>query len=538
MATTGSSESSGAEETGSSSSGGEVVEIESPWGIASSASSGYGLEGWAGQIAATGIDWLRGIENKNAAVKLAIAEANGLSVAGILYYSKQQPASFPVDDLPGWQAYVTSLLGTTLGRVQHWEVWNEPPNFSADKSPESYAAIVAAGYEAAKAVDPGVQVGLAAQSNNVNFLARAIDAGAASKYDYVTLHPYEILDLVDDGWEAQYMSIVPTMRKMLMDKDPSRAQAPIWFTEIGEPVDEKHSPEHQAGTLVKAYTMAIAQGVRRVHWFEGKDGDSGPFGLISGDGALRPSYTAMTVLIAQLGLHPRYAGWVMLNGEHHGFLYTRDDAAVLVAWARPGATTQVNFAAPVQVIDPRTAETSEVDAYMLTNAPVIFVGVSAELVAEAEANRGLPYPWGGDFSDATSVTYSAAEGASGLHPLGTETIVTIDGAPARDLGGSAATSFTVDPNFLAYTSVPIEITAVLRRNGAKGAGFNLKYEAQDGWKSTGQWYDVPGSDNWYTKTWVVMDAQFVGKWGFHFSFDSDSTEHSQLSVQSVSVKKL
>lgn len=39
------------------------------------------------------------------------------------------------------------------------------------------------------------------------------------------------------------------------------------------------------------------------------------------------------------------------------------------------------------------------------------------------------------------------------------------------------------------------------------------------------------------KTWVIKDPQFVGKWGTHFAFDSDSTQNSAYSVLSVTVSK-
>lgn len=46
-----------------------------------------------------------------------------------------------------------------------------------------------------------------------------------------------------------------------------------------------------------------------------------------------------------------------------------------------------------------------------------------------------------------------------------------------------------------------------------------------------------GDDQWYVASWDVDDDQFVGKWGYHFSFDSDSTMYSQYSVQRVTVRK-
>jgi len=107
----------------------------------------------------------------------------------------------------------------------------------------------------------------------------------------------------------------------------------------------------------------------------------------------------------------------------------------------------------------------------------------------------------------------------------------------RSTSASSGTSFTVDPNFSSYTTAPLQITAVVRRSGIDAAGFNLKYEATSGWKSTGSWYGVPGSDQWYTQTWTLTDAQFVGKWGYQFMFDSDSTQNSKYRIQSVTVAK-
>lgn len=523
--------------TGDSTGGDDGPVTESPWGIASSASSSYGLGGWAAHIAETGIDWLRGLDNSDAIAKLDIADDAGLQVASILYWSSVDPPSFPVEDIAGWQAHVTDLVGLTQGRVGYWEVWNEPPNFSANKSPQDYATIVQAAYDAAKAVDLTVQIGIAAQSNNVNFLDQALVAGAAGHFDYVTVHPYELLDLVDRGFEAEFMAIVPTLRKMLAARDPDHVDVPIWFTEIGEPVDGNHTPEHQAATVVKAYTLALAQGVTRVHWFEGRDGDSGPFGLLDGEGNERPSFVAMTTLIEQLGGLPNYRGWVLLEDAHYGFVFDREGTQVMVAWARPGASVQLSLDAEVEVIDPLTGTSSASATPMLTASPLVLSGIADALVAEAETNRDLPLWWGGDFGDASEVSWSADAGAAGLHPLRVGTIGTIDGEPAMDAGEGASLAFAVDPSFLSYDTEPLTIEATLRRNAAGGAGFNVKYESIDGNGSTGSWYDVPGDDQWYVASWDVDDDQFVGKWGYHFSFDSDSTMYSQYSVQRVTVRK-
>jgi hypothetical protein len=514
---------------------------DSPWGIAPSHSASWGVGNWAPVIAGTGIHWMRGFYQAEPDRVLAAAEQSGFQVAGILQFSKKgTPASFPVDALPEWKAYVADIIRKTKGKVRYWEVWNEPPNFSRSKSPVDYAKIVVAAYETAKEVDPSVQVGLAAQSVNLNFLAQALDAGAAGHFDYVTVHPYETLDHVASGAEAQYMSIVPTIRKLLADKNPAKKNVPVWFTEVGEPVQGSVTPERQADTLVKAYVLGLAQGVHRIHWFEGIDGDSGPFGLIAGNNGAapkRPSYTAMTELIKQLGQKPRYVGWRLLQDRHYAFVFEGPGGAVVATWAAPKTTAKLSFGAKVRVVQPRSGEVSELESVDLTNSPILVLGVPPALVAGARANVGRPFPWGGDFSAASSVSWEAPGTAKGLHPVGEGKIVTLDGKEARDISGSNGLGFTVDPNFLSYTAVPLKITAILRRNGDAGAGFNLKYESSSGWKATGGWTTVPAGAQWTTLTWKITDPQFVGKWGYHFSFDSDSPQQSKYSMLSVTVSK-
>jgi len=75
--------------------------------------------------------------------------------------------------------------------------------------------------------------------------------------------------------------------------------------------------------------MGIAQGVACIEWFEGRDGDSGPMGLLDRNGSPRPAYTAMAQLIKYLGQHPTYLGWVLLDNRVYGFVFqgAKDDGA-------------------------------------------------------------------------------------------------------------------------------------------------------------------------------------------------------------------
>ena len=246
------------------------------------------------------------------------------------------PGHLPVNNLAGWSRYVTKLVTHLKGRVTRFEVWNEPPNFTGKKqTPEDYAKVVVSAYKAAKAANPDSLVGLAAKSAHVNYLEQVIKAGAKDHFDWISLHPYEVLDGVVDhaGTEPVFMNIAPTIRKMLVAQNPAKANVPILFTELGCDAKSK-GPERQAEALVKAYTMAIAQGVACVQWFEGRDGDSGPMGLLDGKGVPRPSYHALGRMIQHLGQHPRYLGWVLLNQRNYGFVFDGPSGRVLVAGGR------------------------------------------------------------------------------------------------------------------------------------------------------------------------------------------------------------
>ena len=69
-------------------------------------------------------------------------------------------------------------------------------------------------------------VGLAAKSAHVNYLEQVIKAGAKDHFDYIMLHPYEVLNGIADnaGTEAVFMNIVPTVRKMLAAQNPAKAE--------------------------------------------------------------------------------------------------------------------------------------------------------------------------------------------------------------------------------------------------------------------------------------------------------------------------
>ncbi len=468
----------------------------------------------------------------------------GLLYGGVKWNTKDRPGTLPVNNLPAWSAYVTAVVKHSRGRIKYWEVWNEPPNGTGrDQTAADYAKIAVSAYDAAKAADPSCRVGLAAKSVHVNYLEQVIEAGAKDHFDYLTLHPYEVLNGIADeaGTEPVFMRIVPTIRKMLAARNPAKVNVPIIFTELGS--DASKGAAHQAQALVKAYSMGIAQGVACIQWFEGMDGDSGPMGLLERNGTPRPAYTALAQMIRYLGQQPTCLGWVLLKDRDYGFVFQGTQGTVLVAWAPQGNPDHIVFGQTVQVVDPLTGTVTATGTYELTGSPVLILGVPEDLVARARANQGQPLPWGGDYTHAKSVSIAlgATNEEHGLHTLAGAAVaaaVVAYGGSARAGNVPGGNMFIVDPGFLSYTTTPIEITAVVRRNPANdNAGFKLVYESTNGFKNSG-WYTVPDNRQWHTVTWKIYDAQFVNYWGFNFSLNSDGNQFNKYYLQSVTVTKL
>lgn len=456
------------------------------------------------------------------------------------------PGHLPVNNVEGWSNYVTKLCERVKGRATRLEIWNEPPNFTGkNQTPADYAKLVVAADLAAKKVDPSFRIGLAAKSVHVNYLEQTIRSGAKTHFDYVVLHPYEVLDGVADnsGSEAVFLNIVPTVRRMLDAVNPEKRDVPVIFTELGVSADK--GLDTQAHALVKAYTLSIAQGVECLQWFEGRDGDSGPMGLLDRDGKPRPTYHALGSMIENLGTHPKYLGWTRIGKRGLAFAFESPGETVLVAWGQPGNDETIEFASEVWLVDPlHASRAATTNRWTPSTAPMFVLKAPQEIVAQAKANRNRPLDWGGDYSQAreVSVVYGEQTVEKGLHTRAgadvAKAVVAYGGsARAGDVPGGNA--FVVDPQFLCYTPEPIEITVEVRRNPENvNAGFKLVYESPEGFKTAGGWYTIPDNKQWHTKTWRIDDPQFVNYWGYNFLLQSDGNQYNKYLIRRVTVRKI
>lgn len=546
------------------------ADVVSPFGVGPSfvnARSSADLARWIPAMKAIGVDVLRTPDIYWHDVEQRPGQWNWRAVDDQVDYLVRQNVSFgvllygnpgwnaqdergtlPVNNLAGWTRYVTQVATRLRGKVECFQVWNEPPNNTGRaQTPADYARLVRATYEAVKAVDPRMKVGLGAKSVHLNYLELVIRAGARDAFDYITLHPYEVLDHVAESSspnaEAVYLNIVPAARRMLAAASPERKDVPIVFTELG--ISAAKGQRVQASGLLKAYTMGIAQGVAQIQWFEGLDGDSGPLGLIDGAGKPRMAYRALGSLIEYLGRVPRYRGWLLLNGRHPAFVFDGPRGPVAVAWtAMPATGDPLSLSEMVTVIDPSTGKSVATRTPVLDRDPRLLLNLPSALLSEAAANLLRPFRGEADFADSQElfIEYDTGRTSGGLYTVAESAVA----ESVRAYGGNARAGnvpgghmFVVHPSFLGNSSVPLEVTVEVRRlSPAVSAGFNLKYEAlsPDAFANAG-WFTIPQGTGWARKTWRIDNPRFVWFWGYNFALDADGVHH-QYAIRSVRVRKV
>jgi len=545
-----------------------------PWGVSSSASAYRDHAAWLPKMAAAGVSTVRlfpewnGFQTKDGAWKWELGDAlvksaaeNTIEINAILMGSPpgaKASHAFPMDNLEGWSTYVSSVVGRYKKHIHYWEVWNEGNGGFNDghHTTVDYAKLVIATSDAAKKADPQAQVGLSVASFDAPYLHQTIRAlTAANKtnsFDYLCIHPYEIVDgLANENGEVPFLWMSRLIRDMLKASAPERANAEIWITEVGRRItNEKNRPvtdRDAAKALAKIYTMALAQGIARIQWFEARDpiGEEPGFGLLARDGTPRDTYKAIKTLSTLLGPSPKYLGWLATGRDRkgYGFVFAGKSSPVLVAWMPKGTEDKsMSFAGDVDVIDAITGATTSLKAKQplaLSDTPVYVVGLPADLSDQAKTNATKDFPWGGSYTQAKGVAaqFGSTPAYDGIFPVGPAehpTVKFADGSSGILLQGDInhGMSFFVHPSFAKFQTREYYVRVTVRRIAEGNVGMNLFYEIADSqgrspYANVGKWFGVSKDSGWQTNTWHVTNACFSKMWG------SDITVRPEQSIPFV-----
>lgn len=265
-----------------------------------------------------GTDWPRLDRVVNA------AHARGLRVVGILTTLSMwaRPADRDWSYGPSTDAerdafasFAAAAARRYAGRIDVWEIWNEPnlpgawqPGVSAD----DYVALLARAAPAIRAANPratiltggtGGATGDGSDIHSDEWVRQLYERGARPYFDAVAVHPYP-----DPGYASvDHGEMARAFRtRALMDANGDSAKA-IWGTETGIPSGGGHwsvSEQRQAQMVSEVYgKWNTMRNAGPLMWFTLVDFDRGGdregyFGLVRLDGSRKPAFGAMQSMMA------------------------------------------------------------------------------------------------------------------------------------------------------------------------------------------------------------------------------------------------
>jgi hypothetical protein len=255
----------------------------------------------------------------------------------------QWPGSGPPDNLLDWTDFLSALASRYKGRIQAYEIWNEP-NLDrewgdAPPDPNAYATLLEASYRVIKAADPKalvISAGMSPTTTNnaqampdLDFLRAMYSAGARNSFDLlgVNAQPWKADPCADPADVAQRADLTnddpnpPNLKRvyalrhvedvrdlMIQQGDADRQMA---IMEMGATTDQRQgSPyawfavdrQQQASKLVGAFQCARQRwqpwmGMMTViyiadpNWTQQQE--QYWWSITNPDGTPRPAYTAL-----------------------------------------------------------------------------------------------------------------------------------------------------------------------------------------------------------------------------------------------------
>lgn len=271
--------------------------------------------------------------------------------------------------------YMFAMVSRYKGKVEYWQIWNEPDFPSGDRtagttgstggtrywtgSVQDYVRLLQVAHTIAKGLDPQSKITLGGLGY-APYLAAIIDQGGASFFDVVDFHAYGSSDsqttsngVLNSDWG--FLGRYHAMKQVLSEKGVQGKS--FSCSETGFTAD---NPSEQASYVDKLFAAASAQGdLELLQWGVFTNPGFNHIGLL--DQTLRaktPGYTAFQFASRQLtgaqGLGPVQADGVQ------GYRFKRADGKMLyVVWAS-GARAQLTLSlGSAQVYDQLGNPTSD-----------------------------------------------------------------------------------------------------------------------------------------------------------------------------------
>ncbi|MGH2625826.1 MAG: hypothetical protein ACRDHY_04155, partial [Anaerolineales bacterium] len=273
-------------------------------------------------------------------------------------------------------AFARAAAGRFEGKIDHWQIWNEPNGGFWKGTPEEYARLFAAAGRAIHVGNPQSKVlGLNMAFCDVLWAERILKLVPYDAFDIACFHPYRppsapeekfdwwTLDQYVKSWHKRDLTPeYPLVRMSFLEQTEELVKVmarfgppkPIWITEMcwNSHIHPYGTSElRQADLLVRFYALAIAsRRIEKVFWWTLKDVGTRQFdqadmvGLARADLSPKYAYHAHSFLARMLEGR-RWARNDALGPEVFAVVFTGDAPAedLIVAWStKPFAYVRIN----------------------------------------------------------------------------------------------------------------------------------------------------------------------------------------------------
>ena len=297
------------------------------------------------------------------------ARAAGLQVLGMLDgappWAMKEPRAtvgnhsvYNLPDIPNayeyWARYVDKTVTHYKGRIDHWEVWNEPwaseSRFGVE--PEMYADLLMYAYDAAKNANPDCQIvgvnSVAHSKQGDDFTAEVLAITGLDYFDIFSVHNYN--PSLYGGHPSQADKIVEKFDAYMAKYGKPK---PIWDTEGGSGEttswywaneDDEMLIRQQMAHIVRFDVTQMAAGIERFFYysiyFHQSRGSKSRFPAVEHDRSIHPVMAASAVL-ASLVDGASCEGYVTPQEGLEGYRFVqRDGTDITVLWSADGSVQQ------------------------------------------------------------------------------------------------------------------------------------------------------------------------------------------------------
>jgi hypothetical protein len=357
----------------------EVLLAQSPFGINTALRPDTpNLEAILEKMQQAGIKWgrqdftWRRIEKENGRYDFApydrLVEAcrkHGLTLFGNFAYAPSFHDPRTADGIAAYCRFVTAAVKHFAGRVNYWQIWNEPNGGFWKGSPEQYARLLAAAGRAIHQANPDAKVlGLNMAFCDVIWAEKILKLVPYDCFDIACFHPYRVpsapedhfdfwlLDQYVKSWHRRdldpnyplvHMSFLEQSGQLLKVMEKFGAPKPIWITEIcyNTQIHPYGVPEtRQADLTVRFYVLAIASShIEKVFWWTLRDTGTRQFDQADMVGLLRNDLSPKYAFYSYAFMTRMLEGKKWLRNDSFGpdvfavvFTDKAGDEDIVVAW--------------------------------------------------------------------------------------------------------------------------------------------------------------------------------------------------------------